>query len=269
MIEVRYFKKERHHGAARSIEIIGDRKLHAVLNEDTQMYEVAIPEKRLKELEKVMGYDLSLVARPNGEPHPFWDSSQGRVRLSRQIPNLFNPEIPLHELQLGIIYKSPFVALSEDDLHSGVAPKAEFYIYDSTQDVKSKATTFSRQAEIHRKLSKLNARQKEDVAWLVKGYEVHRKSSEYVDGVLYEAITKHLNDIEQVLLIEEKEREMYALLERASAYGIVTKSGPRYLYNSVLLGDDAKSAMQHLLSPKEKELVAELKNLTEAAQITE
>ena len=222
------------------------RVIKATVDTQKGMYKVDIPEKRLKQLEKITGYDLSLTFVP-GRPHPFWDGKLGEVKLEHKT-NIFNTENILHEIALGILKASKWVANSLEEYENGEYPEADFYIFNQEEEIKQKVSKAKLRKKAYNILSKLTTERKKAIAQILYDELYEHQSEDYVEGKLYEALEDDAL-LERFVELAEMDAEdvvLYNMVIEASYKGILTRRGHSVYFMDERIGYDVMDAINYL-----------------------
>jgi len=195
-----------------------------------------VDEKRLSELAELTGLDLSLRYNSQ-EPHPFFDSAQGRVKLENNTM-FFDLSDPLNEIKVAILKGHPKIANSQEEFEEGMWPEAEFVIYDSKVEVAEQATKVAQKMKAYTVAGKMDVESKQSLIAIITGEDVRKQGTAYVDGRIGEIIEK---DIAAFLKYSEQQKEdiiLLALITNARALDIIVEKEGRLRFGDIALGTD-------------------------------
>lgn len=257
IVEVRPIQKERWHGYKGTQTFTRPTTIEALVNANTGMFDTGLsPEDRAR-LEKITGYNLSPEYKI-GEPHPFFNSSAGRIKLIYGT-NVFDTDKPLDEIKVKILKASDLVANSQQEYDEGKFPLAQFIIYDEQEEKEFKASAAAIKRKVIIEASSLPLDRKADIVQIVFGTNVRKQSADYVDLKIDEAIEKE--GAERILALMQRDKartSLHALILDAIYKNVLRKEGSAIYYMDDQLGFDIESAIDYLADKKNQALKAQI-----------
>lgn len=224
-------------------------------------YQVDITPARLKELEGITGYDLSLNTSNVG-PHPFWDDVVARVKLENHT-ELFDTADPLVEIKMGILRAHPTVANSVEEYHEDKWPDAEFVIFDRQADTEIKSRKASKVFESGERVRNMTPDMKKSIILIMTGEDVSGQTDKYLDGTLLGIIEKDLDKFLKFAEMEIEDLADQAMIVKALDHDILTESDSRVFFNDVELGFGQSGALEFLRDSKNYKLRDSIKSLVD------
>lgn len=197
-------------------------------------YRVDISEERLAELTKMTGLDLTTKYNPQ-QPHPFYDSAQGRVKLENNTMFLDTSD-PLNEIKVGILRGHPKVANSQAEFEEGLWPEAEFVMYDAQVEVAKKATKAEKRMKAYSLASKIDVDQKQAIIAIMTGEDVRKQSTAYVDGRIDELIESEIDTFIRYADKVKQDVILLGIIANAKAFGIITEKDGQFRFGDIALG---------------------------------
>ena len=197
-----------------------------------------------------LGQDLTNI--PNNE---FWHTFKVKLEDKTMI---FDMNVPMHELQLKVLKASKFCANSQKELDRGDWPYAKYVIYDETVEVEKQAAAVQVKAQAVAVFSDLSPQRKIDILKIF-GRSVDNNSDNFVYAKLYEIVENDTKEFIRVASMKPAEIKVRSMVFDLEKTGILRRKGTAYLYNDQQVGFDYDNTVEHLLDPKQQELLIKLK----------
>ena len=197
-----------------------------------------------------LGQDLTNI--PNNE---FWHTFKVKLEDKTMI---FDMNVPMHELQLKVLKASKFCANSQKELDRGDWPYAKYVIYDETVEVEKQAAAVQVKAQAVAVFSDLSPQRKIDILKIF-GRSVDNNSDNFVYAKLYEIVENDTKEFIRVASMKPAEIKVRSMVFDLEKTGILRRKGTAYLYNDQQIGFDYDNTVEHLLDPKQQELLIKLK----------
>tara|TARA_R100000951_G_scaffold15192_1_gene11931 strand:+ start:3673 stop:4569 length:897 start_codon:yes stop_codon:yes gene_type:complete len=197
-----------------------------------------------------LGQDLTNI--PSNE---FWHTFKVKLEDKTMI---FDMNVPMHELQLKVLKASKFCANSQKELDRGDWPYAKYVIYDETVEVEKQAAAVQVKAQAVAVFSDLSPQRKIDILKIF-GRSVDNNSDNFVYAKLYEIVENDTKEFIRVASMKPAEIKVRSMVFDLEKTGILRRKGTAYLYNDQQVGFDYDNTVEHLLDPKQQELLIKLK----------
>ena len=185
----------------------------------------------------------------------FWNTFKVKLEDKTMI---FDMAIPLHELQLKVLKASKFSANSQKELDRGDWPYAKDVIYDESLEVEKQAAAVQVKAQAIAIFSELSPQRKIDILKIF-GRSVENNSDNFVYAKLYEIVEGETQEFIRVASMKPAEIKVRSMVFDLEKTGILRRKGTAYLYNDQQVGFDYDNTVEHLLDPKQQELLIKLK----------
>ena len=185
----------------------------------------------------------------------FWNTFKVKLEDKTMI---FDVTIPLHELQLKVLKASKFCANSQKELDRGDWPYAKYVIYDESLEVEKQAAAVQVKAQAIAIFSELSPQRKIDILKIF-GRSVENNSDNFVYAKLYEIVEGETQEFIRVASMKPAEIKVRSMVFDLEKTGILRRKGTAYLYNDQQVGFDYDNTVEHLLDPKQQELLIKLK----------
>lgn len=197
-----------------------------------------------------LGQDLT-----NTPTNEFWHTFKVKLEDKTMI---FDMNVPMHELQLKVLKASKFCANSQKELDRGDWPYAKYVIYDETVEVEKQAAAVQVKAQAVAIFSELSPQRKIDILKIF-GRSVDNNSDNFVYAKLYEIVENETKEFIRVASMKPAEIKVRSMVFDLEKTGILRRKGTAYLYNDQQIGFDYDNTVEHLLDPKQQELLIKLK----------
>jgi hypothetical protein len=185
----------------------------------------------------------------------FWETFKVKLEDKTMI---FDMAIPLHELQLKVLKASKFCANSQKEMDQGLWPSAKYVIYDESLEVEKQAAAVQVKAQAIAIFSELSPQRKIDILKIF-GRSVENNSDNFVYAKLYEIVEGETQEFIRVASMKPAEIKVRSMVFDLEKTGILRRKGTAYLYNDQQIGFDYDNTVEHLLDPKQQELLIKLK----------
>lgn len=252
LVEVRPIETKKWHGKTGAESFTRPKKLHALVNTEKMAYDTGLTAEDIKELSKVVNYDLSDHFNSE-EPHPFWDSPMAVVKLENNTM-FFDISQPLNYIKVKIMRASKFVANSMTDYEQGLYPEATHVIFDEAQQAELLATKVEQEEEAVIAASKMTKDRKIELILALDGKNLKGQSDNYVKVALSKLIKKDPEEFLRYDKMNKEELSNYAIVLEALQKSVLRKDGHKILYHDSVLGMDETEVAKYLLNPENQDL---------------
>jgi len=194
-------------------------------------------------------------------PHEFFSTNRGKVKLPNKT-TIFNKNVPVHLLKIGILRGSPYVANSLAEWEDGDYDLATHYIEDKAKEIETSLSKVEAKNEAVLKASKATKEQKVNVLkCLVPGF---KKPNENTDGFITMAIDEELekdpSNFLKWLKKDKKEVAMEAMVNDAIDQGVLKKEGHKIKYFDTLLGNSIKEVVDYMMDDENQTFMLQIKD---------
>ena len=207
-----------------------------------------LTEEDVTRLSTAIGSELN----PSSE---FWNTF--RIKLKDETM-IFDPRIPLQELQVKVLKASKFVANSEKELDEGKWPRAKYVIYDEAIELEKQANEVHEYAKAVDTFNGLSEEKKLDMLKLY-GKNTENASRDFVYTRLFELVEEGPKEFLRLSSLKTEEIKVRALIFDLERMGIFRRKSTAYLYNDQQVGFDYDDTVANLLDPSKQELLVKLK----------
>ena len=251
-VEVRPIDTPKWHGKRGKEAFAQPHIIEALYDSTTGGYATGLTEKDEQKYEQKLGGNLSNVFNQE-EPHPFWNSKMGRVKLENRTM-IFDDIKALDYVRIKLMKASKYVANSIKEYDDGMFPDATHVIFDEEEDVSIKATKIQSKRKADKILAKLSVDAQTNLVQILSSKSLRGRSQDFID-VEMDKILK--NDLEGFLKYAQKDKkELYvraAILECIHR-NILTKEGTAIFYMSDKVGYDFESAVEWFSDPQNQNM---------------
>lgn len=266
LVEIKPIEVKRWHGKTGKESFTRPKKIQALIDPETMQYCTGLDNtsktytnpkdenEKLTELEyygQLIGQDLNPLV--TNEPHPFWDSSMGVVKLENNTIFL-NTDNPLDYIKWKICKASKFVANSMKEYDEGLFPEATHVIFDEQEEIEAKATKVELRKQATIKCAKLSLGRKIELVQILSDKNLRNQSSDFVEVEVDKLIQ---NKAKEVLYHIERDKEdtaLHALILEALQKSVLRKSGHKIQYFDSVLGSDVIDVIDYLKKPENQDL---------------
>jgi len=137
IVEVRPLQTTKWHGKIGAESFTRPKKIGALVDGQSLTYATGLTEKEVEEYSAYFKTDLGNTYDPN-EPHVFWDSPRGLVKLENNTM-FFNDKQIINKVKIKVMKASKYVANSMKEWEEGLWPEAHHVIFDENEQVESRA----------------------------------------------------------------------------------------------------------------------------------
>lgn len=257
-VEIRPIERKKWHNKRGKESFTQPHTIQALVDAERRVYSVSLGPKRLKELEDITRYDLSLIYNTQ-TPHPFWDSNEGKIKLENRTM-FIDPSIPLNEIKLGILKASRFVANTYQEYEEGLYPDATHYIHDEREDAELKASKIELKSQAIIKASKLSSDRKVDIIKVLTGGTLKNQSANFLTVEINKLIEADASLFLKTLEKSSKETSTLALVYDALDKGVLRKDGHNIKYLDSVLGTSEEEVAEYFMDDKNQEFTLLIKD---------
>ena len=254
-IEVRPIERKKWHGKEGKENFAQPMYIEALYDPATGKYATGLDEAQKKRLEKQTGFDLSDGF--TGEPHPFWNSKMGRIKLPA-MTTIFDTSKPLDEIKVSVLKASRFIANSLRDYENGLYPDATHVIYDESEDVKMRASKVQRKKKAYKLAAKLTDEEKANVIQILTGRSVRKQSQDYLDVELDKLIEGDVAKFIETAEMDSNELYLRGAILEGLYRNILTKEGSAILYMGDMIGHNLDEAIKYFSDPNNQVIKASI-----------
>lgn len=228
-----------------------------VFNQNTQEYVCGLTQEELKWAAKKLKMSMDDInpVYSSGDPHPFWDST--RVRAILKSTTVMNLDNALDFIKYKYLVANGIVAPTEEDLSKDDYINALYFVSDSEEAEKIKASKVTLKANAYTELGKLSREKVKQVATILEKEPMSADTDEYCLSVVGQHIEKNPERFLSVVNMKASEIAAMATIEEACARKIMDKKP--YMYNGKELGPTVEEAAKSLSSKINAELYSKLK----------
>ena len=256
LVEIRPIEKNKWHGKKGAESITKVKTIEALYDNRTGGYATGLTEEEAETYGKKLGLDLSNQFNP-AEPHPFWNSKAGRLRLENNAMFL-DPSKPLDFVRIKMAKASMFVANSIEDYENGLCQNATHVIYDAQEEMKLKATTIQSKRECYRKLAKLSKERQVNIIRVISDKDVKGLSDDFINVEIENIIDTDPEEFLKWVNMDAKVLAARALVLECLFRNILTKRGSAVYYLDNQLGFDVSETVNYLTDDANQQLKASL-----------
>ena len=249
-----------------------DKSIQAQPDRTNFEYKVDLTEKEWEKIYNAkLGFDIvdkdengKIITNLNFDPetpHKFFSTNRGRVKLPNK-STIFNKNVPVHLLKIGILRGSPYVANSLAEWEEGNYDLATHYIEDKAKEIETSLSKVEAKNEAVLKASKATKEQKVNVLkCLIPGF---KKPNENTDGFITMAIDEELNrdpsNFLRWLNKDKKEVAMEAMVNDAIDQGVLKKEGHKIKYFDTLLGNSTQEVVDYMMDDENQTFMLQIKD---------
>ena len=251
-VEIRPLNIPKWHGKEEQEAFTQPHTIEALYDHITGGYATGLTEQEVEEYQKKLNVDLSSTFNQD-DPHPFWNSKMGRVKLENATM-ILNDEIALEFVKVKMLKASKYVANSMKDWEKGLYPEATHVIYDETEEEDIKASKAKKRQEAVKLSLDLSADAQASIVQILTNKSVRGKSANYLVGEIDDLIQDRLDDFIKEAKKDKKDLFTTAAVMEAIHRNILTKEGTAVFYLSDQIGYDFESAVEWFKDPQNQNL---------------
>lgn len=249
IIEVRPLDVKRWHGKTIKEYNPSPVVLECFVDRYSRKYKTGLNDEDRKRLENLTGLNLNDNFDPEN-PHPFYGTDNGRVRLYYNRPNRFDMRKPIDEIKIKLLMNHPLVANSMSEWEEGHDSRARFVIFDSQDEVKKKAEKMDKRMKIYNQWAKMELAEKRQVVQILGNADVSNQSVEFVDSRMSDIIeTKGYDVVLDILGKSKTDKYLQSVIISAVDKNVIQKRGDLYYYMDEPMGG-IYDAVAYLKDPK-------------------
>ena len=256
IVEIRPLDIPKWHGKKGEESFQQPHTIECLYDPMTGGYATGLTEGEEKKYSKKLGVDLSSVFNQD-EPHPFWNSKMGRVKLENATM-IFDDTRNLDFVKVKMLKASKYVANSIKDWKDGLYPEATHVIFDETQEEAIKATRALKKQEAIKLSLELSKEDQENIVQILTERTVRGRSSNYLIGEIDDLITNRVDDFIREAKRDKKDLYVQAAVLEAIYRNILTKEGTAVFYLSDKIGYDFESAVEWFKDPQNQNMKASI-----------
>jgi hypothetical protein len=252
IVEVRPLPNEKWHGKKGEESFTRPKKISALVDGDSMTYATGLTEEEVVKFSAIFKNDLGNQYDPD-EPHPFWDSPLGVVKLENNT-QLFDTKENINKIRVKLMKASKYVANTFKEWEQGKWPEATHYIYDESEEIEATASKIVIKQEAILKQSKLSTSRKQQIILIATGKDLKGQSDDFVTVAMSDIIDK---DPEQALrYIQQDKTEVanHALVIESIQKNVLRKVGHKIMYMDSVLGTDELDVARYLMEEDNNEL---------------
>lgn len=250
-VELRPIINEKWHGKKGKESFARPQKLGVLVGEDMK-YATGLTVKEAEEYGKQLGQNLNDVYI-QGQPHPFWDSPMGVIKLENNTQFL-ETDRALDAVKVKNMKASKYVANSMKEYNEGFYPEATHVIFDESEEIEVKASRVALEQKAILEQSKLSQARKEQILLILTGKDLKGQSSDYITVEMNEEIKRDPAEVLRYIQQDKAQVLTHALVIEALQKGILRKVGHKVTYMDNTIGGDELDAAIYLLQDDNQEL---------------
>lgn len=266
LVEIKPIEVKKWHGKTGNENFTRPKKIQALIDPDTMQYKTGLDnvnktyvnpknnEEMMTELEyysQLIGKDLSPLA--GNQPHEFWDSSMGVVKLENNTIFL-NTDNPIDYIKWKICKDSKFVANSMKEYDEGMFPEATHVIFDEQEEIEAKATKVELRKRATIESAKLTLGKKIQLVQILSDKNLKNQSSDFVEVEIDKLIQKQAKELLYHMERDAEDVALHALVLEALQKSVLRKSGHKIQYFDSVLGSDAIDVIDYLKKAENQDL---------------
>ena len=251
-VEVRPIDTPKWHGKSGKEAFAQPHVIEALYDSSIGGYATGLTEEDEKKYETKLGGNLSNVFNQE-EPHPFWNSKMGRVKLENRTM-IFDDTKALDYVKIKLMKASKFVANSIKDYESGLYPEATHVIFDEEEDVSIKATKIQKKRKADKVLAGLSLEAQTNLIQILSSKNLRGRSQDFVDVEMEKILRTDLEGFLRYAQRDKKELYVRASILECIHRNILTKEGTAIYYMSDKVGFDFESTVEWFNDPQNQNM---------------
>jgi len=258
IVEIRPLDIPKWHGKKDQEAFTQPHTIEALYDHTTGGYATGLTEEEEEKYGKKLGVDLSSTFNQD-EPHPFWNSKMGRVKLENATM-ILNDSIALEFVKVKMLKASKYVANSMKEWKEGLFPEATHVIYDETEEEDIKASKALKRRKAMELSMNLSADAQANIVQILTNKSVRGKSANFLVGEIDDLISDRLDDFIREAKKDSKDLFVTAAVMEAIYRNILRKEGTAVFYLSDQIGYDFDSAVEWFKDPQNQNLKTSILN---------
>lgn len=251
-VEIRPLDIPKWHGKTGEQSFTQPNTIEALYDHNTGGYATGLTEEEAEKYGKKLNVDLSNRFNQE-EPHPFWNSKMGRIKLLNNTMVL-DDTLALEFVKIKVCKASKFVANSVKDWEQGMFPEATHVIYDESEEVDIKASKAKKRQEAVKLSLEMDRATQCDIIQILLDKSVRKQSDNYLVGEIDDLITDRTDDFLREAKKDKKDLHVRAAVLEAIFRNILTKEGTAVFYLSDQIGYDLESAIAWFKDPQNQNM---------------
>lgn len=252
LVEVRPIERKKWHGKVGAESFTRPQTSQALVNTETMSYATGLTSEEIKELNKVVNYNLSNHF-DSENPHVFWDSPMSKLKLENKTM-FFDISQPLNYIKVKVMKASKYVANSQADYDEGLYPEATHVIFDESEQAEVLATKVQNEEDAIIAASEMTKDRKIAVILSLGGKNLKGQSDNFVKVELSKLIKKDTVEFLRYSNMDKETVASYALVLEAIQKSVLRKDGHKILYHDSVIGMDEMDVAAYLLDDENQEL---------------
>jgi hypothetical protein len=251
-VEIRPLDIPKWHGKSNEESFTQPHTIEALYDHTTGGYATGLTVEEEEKYQKKLKVDLSSTFNQD-EPHVFWNSKMGRVKLENATM-ILDDAIALEFVKVKMLKASKFVANSVKEWEEGLYPEATHVIYDESEEEEVKANKALKRQEAVKLSLELSAEAQANIVHILTGNSVRGKSANFLIGEIGDLIEDRMEDFIREARKDKKDLFVEAAVMEAIHRNILTKEGTAVFYLSDKIGFDFESAVEWFKDPQNQNM---------------
>jgi len=251
-IEVRPLDIQRWHGKSGKDAFTQPHTIEALYDHSQGGYATGLTEEEAVKYGKKLGVDLTNVFKQD-EPHPFWNSAMGRIKLENSTM-ILDDEKALDFVRVKVLKASKYVANNLKDWNSGLYPEATHVIYDEEEDITIKATKAQKKKKAYKLASGLAKGDSANIIQILAEKSVKGRSQNFIDVEIDDLIENRTDEFLRYAQYDKKDLYLRAAVLEAIQRNVLTKEGTSIFYLSDKIGFDFESTIEWFADPQNQNM---------------
>jgi hypothetical protein len=251
-VEIRPLSIPKWHGKTEQDSFTQPHTIEALYDHNTGGYATGLTEEEEEKYQKKLNVDLSSTFNQD-EPHPFWNSKMGRIKLENATMVL-DDTIALEFVRVKVLKASKYVANSMKEWEQGLFPEATHVIYDETEEEDIKAGRAKKKQEAIKLSLDLSMEAQQNIVQILTNKSVRGKSANFLVGEIDDLMTDQLDNFIVQAKKDKKDLFTTAAVMEAIHRNILTKEGTAVFYLSDQIGYDFESAVEWFKDPQNQNM---------------
>jgi len=251
-VEIRPLDIPKWHGKSNEESFTQAHTIEALYDHNTGGYATGLTEEEEEKYSKKLKVDLSRAFNQD-EPHSFWNSRMGTVKLENATM-ILDDSIALEFVKVKMLKASKYVANSMKEWEEGLFPEATHVIYDETEEEDIKASKAKKRQEAVKLSLDMSVDAQVSIIQILTNKSARGKSANYLVGEIDDLIQDRLDDFIREAKKDKKDLFITAAVMEAIHRNILTKEGTAVFYLSDKIGYDFESAVEWFKDPQNQNM---------------